>query len=298
MPTVSSGAVIYGSNYNEIQGLVTQVLGTGLPYGPTGSGNLSYGYNQTPQSTLVNVGDLITSTQWNALSADVNKIYRHQNNTDWPDYSTANVNQAVGQTITAANFNSLYNAMTALVPTRLTVAAGQLTTTLVGSSTRSGSWGYSGDTGIQNSGSITFASAAALQYFFNQGGQLRFSGFGPSLSGSTQDQRWSEALSAFVYNLGYAHFSTLTGSYSLVYTQTGQPSPYSGNYIHVHASVSGATLNWQVEYEDAHSNSYDDGVSGGAGFNLNILTASGAFTGTTYSSVNLNNTWTTGTFSS
>ena len=177
MPTVSPGSVIYGSDYNTIQALVTQVLGTGSPYGP-GTGTPTYGYNQTPQSSLVSVGQVITGAQWQLLAADVNTIYTHQTGSAWPGYANQISNQSSGRVITAADYNSVFNAMTPLVGTRANVATGQLATTSLASSTYAGLGGWgNADTGIQNTGSITFASATALQYFFNQGGKINIAGF-------------------------------------------------------------------------------------------------------------------------
>lgn len=296
MPTVSSGAVIYGSDYNTIQSLVTQVLGSGNPYGP-GTGSPNYGYNQTPQSSLVSVGQLITGPQWQLLAADVNTIYTHQTGNAWPSYSSQISNQSSGKLITAADYNTVFNAMTPLVSTRLTVASNQLATATVGSSTYSSTWG-GGSSGIQNSGSITFASSAALQYFFNQGGKLNFAGTGPSSTSTNQDSNWSTALTTFRATIDATVFANLSGTaYNIYRVYNGSsPAGYTSSFIKLSATVSGGTLSWVVTYEDDHTNSFSDTVGSGAGYGVTISTATGAFTGTTNTSSSITNTWSTGTY--
>lgn len=296
MPTVSPGSVIYGSDYNTIQSLVTQILGSGNPYGP-GTGSPNYGYNQTLQSSLVNVGQVITGTQWQLLAADVSTIYTHQIGSAWPSYAAQISNQSSGKLITAADYNSVFNAMTALVSTRLTVASNQLATATVGSSTYSSTWG-GGSSGIQNSGSITFASAAALQYFFNQGGKLNFAGSGPTSTSTSQNLNWSTALTAFKPSIDATVFANLSGTAYNVYRAYNGSSPagYTSSFIKLSATVSGATISWLVTYEDDHTNSFSDTVGAGVGYGVTISTATGAFTGTTNTSSSITNTWSTGTY--
>ena len=290
MPTVSPGSVIYGSDYNTIQSLVTQILGSGNPYGPTGSGDLTYGYNQSLQSSLVSAGQVITSNQWSNLTVDVNKIYKHQNGANWASYASQISNEAVGQVVTAANYNNLFNLMTSLVATRTTVSANQLSLSTLGSSTYNSTWGV-GDANITNDGSVQFASAAAMQYFFNQGGTIRLAGVGPNQSGSSQDSTWQTALSAFSYAINLSEFSALTTSLVQRYSQTNQPSPYSGNFIRVSVSIAGNTINWRVIYEDVHNTAYSDSVSAGAGYTVYANTAIDAVVGTAPTAV-LTNSWT------
>jgi hypothetical protein len=296
MPTVSSGAVIYGSDYNTIQALVTQVLGSGTPFGP-GTASPDYGYNQTLQSSLVNVGQVITGQQWQLLAADVNTIYTHQIGTAWPGYASQISNQSSGKLITAADYNAVFNAMTPLVNTRLTVAPTQLATVTAGTSTYSPSWG-GGAAGITNSGSITFASAAALRYFFNQGGSINFAGFGPSSTATNQDSNWSIALTAFRSSINSNNFTSLSGTPFNVYRAFNGSSPagYTTSFVKLTATVSGGTISWSVIYDDEHTNAFFDTVTGGVGYGVTVSTATGAFSGTAYTSASITNSWTIGTF--
>lgn len=260
---IASGSVIYGSDYNAIQTQVTQVLGSG-----TGAPNSTYGYGKTPQSSLVAAGQLITQAQWNALAADVNAVYTHQYGTNYPNYSAT-----VSGALSATNYNLLNNTMTALVPTRMTVATNQLTTSTQTTSTYGGAWG-SGNQGIQNTLTVTFASTDAMKYFFNTGCSLRIQGTGPNQSGSQQDSSWQSALNNFNYTLAYTQFVALTGTLAVIQTLNNVASPYNNSYIQLFGSVSGATITFVIRYYDAVPTNFDptwggpDSVSAGAGFIL------------------------------
>lgn len=285
----SVGSVIYGSDYNAIQSLVQSVLGTGAPNGP-GTASPTYGYNQTLQSAPVNAGQLITAAQWNLLVADVNSIYQHQNNTSYPGYKT----YSAATLITAADYTLLYNTMSNLVSSRTTVNAAQLSATTLGTSTTATSWG-AGNSGITNSSSVSFASAAAMQYFFNQGGSLRLQGIGPNLN-TLQDTDWQAALAGFNYTLSLTQFTTLTGTPTVILTLNNVPSPYNNSYIQLTGSVSGGTITFVVKLQDAVPTNFDpdwggpDSVSAGAGYTIYASTSVSAVVGTP-PTPSINNTW-------
>lgn len=97
--------------------------------------------------------------------------------------------------------------------------------------------------------------------------------------------------------MNYSGFSSLTGSYSTVLSLTDTASSttkYTANTITVQAYVSGASLYFSVNYNDAHvaSGAGPDSVSAGAGYYVYVTSASGAFTGYTI----LNSSATTGAF--
>jgi hypothetical protein len=260
---IASGSVIYGSDYNAVQTQVTQILGSGA-----GAPNSTYGYGKTPQSSLVAAGQLINQAQWTALAADVNAVYTHQYGTSYPNYAAT-----VSGALSATNYNLLNNTMTALVPTRMTVATNQLTTSTRTTSTYGASWG-SGNQGIQNSLTVTFASTDTMKYFFNSGCSLRIQGTGPNQSGSQQDSSWQSALNNFNYTLGYTQFAALTGTPAVIQTLNNVASPYNNSYIQLFGSVAGAAITFVIRFYDAVPTNFDptwggpDSVSAGAGFIL------------------------------
>lgn len=267
------GQVIYGADYNAVQVKITEVLGTGSPYGP-GTGSPNYGYNQALTSSLVSVNALITAQQWNNLVADVNKAYLHQNNTNFPGYAT------IGGVISYANLSLLDGVANGLITNRLTAAAAQLTSAAT-PYTRTTAWG-SGATSIQQDGTIQFASANAAQYFFNQGGRIVF---GPGTTPGTvsvQNTNWTNAINAFTYTVNDATYRALTGSPANVYLTYFPAGVYSGNYIElVMLNAGGGAIYYSVVYQDAHVpiGPGPDTV-GSSGFTITRFTSSGAVTGT------------------
>lgn len=291
--TVSPGSIIYGSDYNVIQALVTEVLGSGLPYGPTGSGDVTYGYGQPLQSSPVAPGQLITAAQWQALEADLATAWLHQSGSTL--FGPTNNNTL---NVLAAAYLSNLNTASTIVTNRMQAAPTQMTTATLGSATYGAAWGDGGNAQlIGNNGSITFPSTTAMQYFWNTGGTIRFQGFGPNQSGSTQDADWQAALSAFNFTLNYSVFTTLTSNPTQVYYAQTQPSPYNNSWIGLSMYVSGATITWGVVYYDAVPTNYSsywggpNTVSAGAGYIVYETYASGLTNVYQSTSISISNSW-------
>ena len=284
----TTGSVIYGADYNAVVVKIQQVLGTGTPYGP-GTGSPQYGYNQTVASSTVAPAAIITAAQWTNLQTDINKCYLHQNNSSYAFSSITSGLQINGTTLDTIN-----TVMSGCVTNATTAATGQLTQTTAITNTYATTWG-GGNSGIRTTASTTFASQNVLQYFFNQGGKFRFQGYGPTLSGSTQDANWSTALAAFSYTIDLVEFAALTTTPAQRFYSAAQPTPYTANYIQVSASHNGAgVLNFTITYEDSHTGTGvgPDVVSAGAGFYLYQNATTGAFTGYTPSSTSGAVAWT------
>ena len=280
------GQVVYGSDYNTVQVKVREILNDGSPLFGT------YGWNQPTQSSLVAPYQAITQAQWQALANDVNKCYLHAYNTNFPSYPTI----TVGQSITYANLTLIDGVISPFVSTqstRNTAAAGQKTQTQQGPSTgvvnltntRNSAWG-SGNSSITGAFRVDFADAPTLQYFFNQGGSIQISGFGPNLSGSVQDADWSTFLTSFRFSMNYVMYASVTGTnanmpgYPLTDTSSSS-GKYTSNTITVQCYQSGGSLYFTVIYTDAHvaSGAGPDSVSAGAGYYVYTTKATGAFTG-------------------
>jgi hypothetical protein len=274
---VSTADVIFGADYNAVVAKVTQVLGSGSPFGP-GTGSPDYGYNQALTSSLVSVSSVITANQFQLLADDVNKCNKHQTNSDFSGYSASY--QVVGATIFAANLNTLDSVINTCITNRTTVSASQLTSTSLANNSRATSWG-SGGSSITSTGTFTFSSAADIQYYFNQGGKLVFQGFFTSPTASTQDQTWNTLLGAFTYTLDISTFVGLTGTPTTRYSASSITAPYTANTIDLKLSVSGAVITYTVTYTDGHVALGDgpDTVSATTGFSITGFRASGAFDG-------------------
>ena len=271
------GNIIYGADYNAVQVKVTQVLGTGSPYGP-GTASPNYGYNQALGSSPVSANAVVTHNQFQLLADDVNKIALHQTNANFSGYSTVYAN--TGNLVSAANLNTLDTAMNTYLANRLTAAAAQLTSAATGYTSNT-AWG-AGNTSIQQDGTIQFASAVAAQYFFNQGGRIVFGPGTTPGAGTTQDTNWTNAINAFTYTLNAAEYSTLTGSPVNKYLTYFPAGVYSGNFIELAMlNAGGGAIYYTVKYQDAHvaTGAGPDNV-GTSGFTVTRFTSSGAVTGT------------------
>jgi hypothetical protein len=192
--------------------------------------------------------------------------------------------------------------MTSLAGTTTTVASNQLTTVTVGTNTYGSTWpaSASANGGIQNSGSITFASPTALQYFWNTGGSIQFQGTGPGSTSTTQNADWATALSGFNYTLNYSN--VWGSSNTVIQTLSNLPSYYSNSYIQLSGYISGATIYWTIHYENAVPTNWNstwspssaNQVAAGAGYITYLSYASGALsTVYTDSSSSMTASWST-----
>ena len=113
--------------------------------------------------------------------------------------------------------------------------------------------------------SVTFGSALQRRHFFNAGGEVRFSASNAYTGSQSKSINWRNLLTAMgvvtfkadrtfsnnAVGIGslIGNYQT-TGSYQLVYRNSGT-SPYSGNYYEIYArSVSDTELQFRVWFRD------------------------------------------------
>jgi len=256
---VSVGDTITAAQYNGLQSRIATIMGTG-------SG--TDGYGQSLTSSQVSTGATVTATDMDNLRTDLNKANNHQLGSN---ASVANI--AVGQVIgadatgvdistlttTDGGFNDYDTATGNIEANKFLLDAGNSTVEAATSSTRSTDWNGS----ITHTFTVTFASTDDRRYFFNSGGEIRFSA---NLSGQTgaKSDDWATLLS----NMGTIKFnytettatgtgtgsaignSDLTGTFQTIFTKTG-----SGNYAENSYTVEGRTdsttvLRFRVTFAD------------------------------------------------
>jgi len=273
------GDKVYGSDYNAVQLIIKNVLGTGGNYG---GGSYGYGRTDLITSGTVAEGNLITETQWNALATDINVAYTHQNNTSFPGFAS------ITGSITWANYLLLNTYAGNCLSNRLTANVGQLVKdSVLATATASFTW----STQVQAYGTVNFTDAAQCRYFFNQGGYINFSGKAYATTPTiAQDLKWHQAMGYFSFNADYSVFSGLgatkpTGANYTLSNGTNAnvfANPYNADYIAVRCWLSSATvMDYEIWYVDDHVGitGGPDNVSGGLGAYVNRVRASGAFTG-------------------
>jgi hypothetical protein len=310
--TYSSGGLIQATDYN---GFVSTTAGANI--------NATWGsafYGQTNLATVSAAGT-VTATQWASLVNTLASLGTHTNTTITSRSAptagqTIGILSAVNTDITAV-FNNRYNAYA--VGTQYTAWTGTNSKT---ATTSGASWT------ITFTNTVTFATSAAAQYFFNAGGLIKID-VSKTSTGNTGDPEWNDlanTLCGDIWISGLATAHTIAGvSYTgvtkiggtgtpttlatsqgwdglvagaaatIVYKQFADTAPYTSNFIqHSIARNAGSTA---LTITTLWSNSDSDPITGGTA-------ASGATPGTapctivTYyppETTTLTNTWGTPT---
>jgi hypothetical protein len=287
---------IYKTDYNDIRNKVVSVLGTGTS---------NYGYGQPVRSAAVSESDRVTINEWANLYYDILNCYVHQTGSAPGSPSSAVENATIAYRSTQPNYQYNDYANT-LVTNRFDIHASQSYTTAVGTTSRTwpGIYGSYWNSTISCTVTATWPTAAAARYFFNSGGEIRFSS---SLTGSTANAQtisWSTLLTGagtktFGGNKPFTgtvpadnqNFYRLTNTYS-VWTSTTGSGAYTANNWRISArsnvlnnSTGTATqieflIQWIDGYVDpfpaiAENPPPGDEVYGTVNLSVSLLTATG-----------------------
>ena len=254
----TAGATILDDEYNAF------VNNSSSPFGYNhfaGTGSAQYGLGQSAIST-VSAGGTVNASQWNALMTGITNIANHTNDTMTSRSAVSSGDTVAILAAVAADLATLAASVAAGSPnaTALTTSSAKQT------SDSSSSW-YGAHT-VEHS--VTFSDANKMRHFFNAGGKIRVAksrtGNGATGGGATtKDSNWTN-LYAALGNIDIAsQASTRSGSgetlttnglangfhdlgtgYTHIIRLTEATSPYTGNYIDVHAklnaSVGSATI--------------------------------------------------------
>lgn len=232
MPAVNS--IISQADYNSIRNKIVPILGTG---------SVTNGWGQTIRSSAVAEGNRVTINEYSNLRFDIINAWTHiygSAPTTYPviEGDTVKYN-ASNQPIDA--YDSLVNT---IVANKFTVAAGQFSTTTAATVTRTAAWSGS----LTATVDVYWSNANAARYFFNSGGQIRFTA---SKSTGTlvnaQNTSWTSILStAGTQDFGGNNPGTgtspsdaqnwyrLTQSFQTWYSISGS-SPYGSNTYRIQA---------------------------------------------------------------
>lgn len=309
--TYSSGGLIQATDYN---GFVDTTVGANI------NATWNTGYGQTAISTVAAAGT-VTAAQWASLVNTLASLGTHTNTT-----LTARSAPTAGQTISI--LSAVNTDITNVFTNRYDAyATGSQFTGWTGTNSKTAATSGANWT-ITFTNTITFASSAAAQYFFNAGGLIKID-VSKTSTGNTGDPEWNDlanTLCGDIYISGLATTHTIAGtSYTgttkiggtgtpntlstgtgwdaltsgagatIVYKQFADTAPYTSNFIQ--HSIAKATSSTQLVITTLWSNSDSDPISGGTA-------ASGATPGTapctivTYyppESTNLSVTWGTPT---
>lgn len=218
----ATGLRIEDLDYNTVRNDIVKVLGVG-----TGK----FGYGQPIMSSPVSRGIPITAAQWNNLRADIYNARLHQ---DGVPPSLTQVAQGLAIDYTTATPAAQFIASTATATTnKFNVGAGQFVVQPGGNKSRTVPW----STKLASTVKVTFNTADQARWFFNSGGQIRFSSSrsGGSVINQTQNNAWTSLLNS----VGTVTFSAtsnldfyeLTNQYKNVYTSPPSATQTSDNLV-------------------------------------------------------------------
>lgn len=284
------------ADYNGIRSKLINVIGPG-------SGNSGWG--QATYSTPVAEGNSVTINEWANLGYDIVNAYKHIYGTN-PVLASPTEGNTVrySTTFTPAatdspmiQFDTFANT---IIANRFTVHSTQSFTTNNGSVSQTwpGTLGTQWNVKIQCVVTVTFTTDTQARYFFNSGGQIRFTSAQSGGSGYAQNISWRNLLSSVTdaafgggtpgtgtTPLDGKNFYRCTDQYGNWYSKAAS-NPYSANSFKVSARTPGVTNNsagtaktveFLVEWVDSHVGiaGGPDRVDGTFSLNLSTLTASG-----------------------
>lgn len=175
-------SIISQADYNSIRNKIVPIIG---------SGSATNGWGQSLKSTAVAEGNKVTVNEFSNLRFDIINAWTHI-------YGSAPTTYTVieGDTIKYSSSNQPIDAHDSLVNTivanKFTVAAGQYATTTAATVNRTAAWSSS----VTSTVDVYWSTAAEARYFFNSGGQLRFTASkSTGTLSNSQNTSWTSILS-------------------------------------------------------------------------------------------------------
>jgi len=271
------GTTILASDFNTIQGIISNVLGTG-------SGTLGYG--QPVTSGPVSVGDKIALSGWNALRNDLIAARQHQTGAN----ESGNLTTPSTAILVRESDRAAYLAYAQLIQTHALDApptsgapgiGAQAGTIIFANSERTTPW----NTIVTHTVTLTFASANAARYYFNAGGNIQFSAILTALQADTgagppaqKGYDWQQLLSNMgtvtmnynsttvasgtaLSNVGY--YQLTTTPQTIVQKLTPSPS-YTGNQYDLTAQINatGSVITFNAKFQDLSTGGTDELING------------------------------------
>lgn len=246
------GSLIRATDFNELQNMLSRILGDRIADYPTDPVAGTYGYGQSVLGTNVTTGvSLVEATQIAKLKSDILKVAAHCGLATNP-LVTGLPTVTRGELILATQFTAYKNCLDMLTTNRFLLGAGQYSDEAISpniSSTRITSWGnnsnyHSSPQIVRHSFTLDFGTPEKARYFFNAGSTIRFSASRTGGVHSQQNAFWSAVLGSlgtisFDHNHTYSSgagtgsakgFYQLTNVAQMVFTSAGSNVYYSYYY--------------------------------------------------------------------
>jgi hypothetical protein len=277
------GDEITAARFNLLQGRIATILGIGAG---------DSGYGQSLTSSQVSVGAEIRASNLNAIYTDIVRARVHQIGS----VPASIVQVAIGDIIaedTSTNPNGILkgftdyeNTMSTVESNKFAIAGSQSTSAVGITSTRTSVW----NSVIIHEVSVSFTDANQARYFFNSGGEIRFSANIVGGSGAkTLD--WTTILQNMgTIKMNYTDTTTtglgtdssigfydLTSSYQTIFTRDGT-GLYSNNQYKVEAfRATSNVIRFRITFNDGTSGTNDEDVNGTLTSTVGLLRATGSF---------------------
>jgi hypothetical protein len=230
----AQGALIRATDYTDVRRIVSRILGDKKIDFILNADAGTYGYGQTVLSdsrTITREVSLIDDADIASLKSDVLKIAKHcglENNT----LITALPSITAGDEVDNSHLESYIAALELLSSNRFELGAGQYSDgpfNIDISNSRTTPWGNNtvyAESTVRHSFTVDFGTPNAARYFFNSGGQIRFSASRTGGTNTFQDQTWTALLNSIgtvIFNHNSTSAASGTGSSIGYYQLTTTP---------------------------------------------------------------------------
>ena len=235
---IGSGNLILTADYNPIQTIVANVLGTGAS-----------GYGQAVASRQLAADESITASDLQNLKSDLDKISFKQTNAA----STA-PSVLVGGQMTASDWATYTSQATTLQTNKFILSSSQAIET-IGVDPTFTNWNGT----LKHEVIVAFGTAAAARTYFNTGSTIKII---PSQTGFTSSMskggRWAAIFTTVTFN--YANWAAIASSNRQIHIATDNGA-YSGNIFRILARADAANLYLTITFEDNGLTGNVDGIT-------------------------------------
>ncbi len=304
--TYVKDGLIEAVDFNTFRTDLLQVYDVG--FGDSGYGQIASGF-QPALPGPVSVSDRIDSDEWDKFLDAADICTTHQgSSTLFPPNSSVEISDLVVAEIDPPTITGIFDIPASLVTldaNRLIVAGGQTGLFQFGPSPtdlRAVAWSVQ----LIHQFRATFPVVDDARYFFNSGGEIRFTGTRTGGSLTSQNTAWENLLDPAKgggtkgWNPIFNHTQTtaatggtgssigyynLTAGFQTLATLTDTGS-YAANTVTLEGRTvdgtggangdNGRELEFRVTYTDGHTNIFDDVVDGTITSNVELLKATGA----------------------
>jgi hypothetical protein len=283
------GDLITAARYNNIQARIATVMGTG-------SG--SDGYGQTLTSSTVSVGSTVTALHMQNLYDDMFAARVHQTGTAPTQIADMVVGNTIGENDsenpngTAKGYTDFEGLLPSIEGDKFLLHPSQASVEAAITSSRTTDWNGV----ITHEFTVTFASENDRRYFFNAGGEIRFSAALTNAVGS-KDTDWATLLA----NMGTIKFNytetsatgtgtgsaignyDLTATYQQIFIKDSS-GVYAENDYNINArSPTTTTLQFRIQFrdDDAGDPDVDESITGDITSTIQQLRPSGLYVNVT-----------------